>query len=75
MSTRCPCWRPGLGWLGIALGLSRWVKGTIPFGSPLEAIIPISGILFVTWFLAAVIGLTNAARRPELLRAGEAASA
>lgn len=53
-----------LGWLGIALGLSRWVKATIPFGAPLETIIPISGILFIAWFLSMVIALTNAARRP-----------
>jgi hypothetical protein len=58
-----------LGWLGIALGLSRWVKATIPFGAPLEIIIPISGILFIAWFLWAVIALTNAARRPGLTRA------
>jgi hypothetical protein len=57
-----------LGWLGIALALSRWVKAAIPFGAPLEIIIPISGILFVAWFLWAVIALTNAARRPGLTR-------
>jgi len=62
-----------LGWLGIALGLSRWVKGTIPFGSPIEVIIPISGVLFVVWFLFVVIALTNAARRPGMTRVGETA--
>lgn len=60
-----------LGWLGIALGLSRWVKATIPFGAPLEGIIPISGILFIAWFLCMVIALTNAARRPGLTRAAD----
>jgi hypothetical protein len=60
-----------LGWLGIALGLSRWVKATIPFGASLEIIIPISGILFIVWFLVTVIALTNAARRPGLTRAAE----
>jgi hypothetical protein len=60
-----------LAWLGIALGLSRWVKATIPFGAPLEVIIPISGILFVAWFLCMVIALTNAARRPGLTRASD----
>lgn len=63
---------PWLGWLGIALGLSRWVKATIPFGGPVEAIIPVSGILFVAWFLAMVVALTNIARRPGLARTGEA---
>jgi hypothetical protein len=58
-----------LGWLGIALALSRWVKATIPFGAPLEIIIPISGILFVAWILVTVIALTDAARRPGLARA------
>jgi hypothetical protein len=53
-----------LGWLGVVLGLSRWVKATIPFGGPVEAIIPISGILFVAWFLAIVVTITLAARRP-----------
>jgi hypothetical protein len=60
-----------LGWLGIALGLSRWVKATIPFGAPLEVIIPISGILFIAWFLCMVIALTNAARRPGLTSASD----
>lgn len=58
-----------LGWLGIALGLSRWIKGAIPFGAPLDAIIPISGLLFIAWFLAAVVGLTNVARRPDVAAA------
>lgn len=60
-----------LGLLGIALGLSRWVKASIPFGGPVDAIIPVSGILFVIWFLAVVIALTNVARRPGLARTGE----
>jgi len=64
-----------VGWLGIALGASRWIKGTVPFGSPLEAIIPVSGVLFVIWFLSVVIGLTNAARRPQLARADAVAPA
>lgn len=72
LSAGMPRW---LGWLGIALGLSRWVKATIPFGAPFEAIIPVSGILFVAWFLFAVIALTNVARRPALARVGEAISA
>jgi hypothetical protein len=64
-----------LGWLGIALGLSRWIKAAIPFGAPLEAVIPISGILFVAWFLLAVVALTNVARRPGLVPARSAAAA
>ena len=64
-----------LGYLGIALGLSRWVKGTIPFGTALEAIIPLSGFLFIAWFLSAVILLTNSARRARLASTAEAAVA
>jgi uncharacterized protein DUF4386 len=60
-----------LGWLGITVGISRWIKATIPFGAPLEAIIPLSGILFVVWFLGMVVALTNAARRPALSTTAE----
>ncbi len=63
-----------LAWLGIALGLSRWIKGAIPFGAPLDPIIPISGILFAAWFVLVVVGLTYVARRPApLTAAGNAA--
>ena len=64
-----------LGWLGVALGLSRWVKAAIPFGAPIEAIIPVSGILFVIWFLAVVIVLTTIARRPAFASASKAVTA
>ncbi len=33
--------------------------------------IPISGILFVAWFLCVVIALINAARRPGITRAAD----
>jgi hypothetical protein len=54
-----------ISWLGIALAASRWLKAFVPFGGP-DAIIPVSGLLFIGWFLATVVMLTLRARQPEV---------
>jgi uncharacterized membrane protein len=55
-----PAW---LGWLGIGLGLSRWLKAGIPFGLVIPGIDMVSGLLFLVWFIGAVVALTRVARR------------
>ena len=52
-----------LGWLGLVLATSRWVKAFVPVAAVPEAIIAISGVLFLAWFLAIVVVVTRAARR------------
>lgn len=51
-----------VGWLGLVLAASRWIKAFVPVAAIPGAIIPISGILFVAWFLAVVVLLTMRAR-------------
>jgi len=65
-----------IGWLGIALAASRWVKAFIPVAAVPETIISISGLLFIAWFAAIVVALTRAAGRPApaTLAAGTAAA-
>jgi hypothetical protein len=48
-------------WIGIAVGLSRWIKAFIPVAPVPEAVIPLSGLLFVVWFIAIVVVVTRAA--------------
>lgn len=64
-----------LGWLGIAVMVSRWIKAFVPVAAVPDGIIPISGVLFLAWFLAIVVALTREARRPVLLRAPNVAAA
>src|SRR2546423_5095587 len=54
-----------IGWLGVAVALSRWIKAFVPVSGVPETIIPISGILFLAWFLAIVVALTRVAMRSE----------
>ena len=58
--TTFPRW---IGWLGIAVMVSRWIKAFVPVAPVPEVVIPIGGVLFLIWFLAIVIGLTRVARR------------
>ncbi len=55
-----PTW---IGWLGVVLGLSRWVKALAPFVVLPDAITAVSGLLFLAWFLAIVVALTRFAMR------------
>ncbi len=51
-----------IGWLGVVVGLSRWLKAFAPF---VPALVPIAlpgGLLFLAWFLGTVVGLTRLAR-------------
>ena len=55
-----------IGWLGIAVMASRWIKAFVPVAPVPEIVIPIGGVLFLAWFLAIVVALTREARRPEM---------
>ena len=46
-----PSW---IGWLGVVVGLSRWVKAFAPFVALPDAVAAVSGLLFLAWFLAIV---------------------
>jgi len=52
-----------LGWLGVLVMISRWIKAFVPVAPVPEAIIPIGGVLFVAWFLAVVVLMTREAQR------------
>ena len=52
-----------IGWLGVAVALSRWVKAFVPVAPVPEIVITISGLLFLAWFVASVSALTRAAYR------------
>ena len=60
LSGALPTW---IGWLGIVLGLSRWVKALAPFVVLPDAVTAVSGLLFLAWFLAIVVALTQFALR------------
>jgi len=64
-----------IGWLGVILAMSRWIKAFIPVAPVPEIVIPIGGLLFVAWFLAIVVALTREARRPSAAPARAAAAA
>jgi hypothetical protein len=59
LSGSVPRW---IGWLGITLAASRWIKAFVPLGSVPDAIISVSGLLFVAWFLVVVVALTMRVR-------------
>jgi hypothetical protein len=64
-----------LGWLGVAVGLSRWVKAFAPFTTIPAGIEPVSGVLFLLWFAATVAVLTRIAFAPRRVAvAGPAAA-
>ena len=52
-----------IGWLGLVVMATRWIKAFVPVAPVPEIILPIGGVLFVAWFLAVVVALTRAARR------------
>jgi len=59
-----------LGWLGVAVAASRWVKGLAPVVALPDAVILIGGIAFLVWWALTVRSMT---RIPE--RAAVATSA
>ncbi len=63
--TSFPRW---VGWLGVVVTLSRWIKAFVPVAQVPEIVIPIGGVLFLAWFLAVVVALTLEARRPSAAR-------
>jgi hypothetical protein len=64
-----------MGWLGIALGFSRWLKAFVAVGAMTDAVIPVSGLLFVGWFLAVVVALSVRAFRSDAVGIRAAAPA
>jgi hypothetical protein len=64
-----------LGWLGVLVMASRWIKAFVPVAPVPEIVIPISGVLFLAWFLAMVVALTREARRPAVGAATNASTA
>lgn len=51
-------------WLGLVVMVTRWIKAFVPVSAVPEIIIPISGVIFLAWFLVIVVALTREARRP-----------
>jgi hypothetical protein len=62
LGSSLPQW---LAWLGVVLGLSRWVKAFAPFTSIPAAVEPISNVLFLLWFAATVIVLSRIVLAPR----------
>jgi hypothetical protein len=58
--TTLPRW---IGWLGLVVLASRWIKAFVPVAPVPEVVIPVSGLLFGAWFLAVVVLVTREARR------------
>jgi len=52
-----------LAWLGIGVTATRWIKAFVPVAAVPEAVIPVSGVIFLAWFLAIVVWMTRQARR------------
>jgi hypothetical protein len=51
-----------IGWLGLAVLATRWVKAFIPFAPVPEAIALLGGLVFIAWFVVVVVALSRAAR-------------
>jgi len=54
-----------IGWLGLAVMASRWIKAFVPVAPVPEIVIPVGGVLFFAWFLVLVTALTCEARRSD----------
>lgn len=52
-----------IGWLGLIVMATRWIKAFIPVTGGPEAILPIGGIAFLIFFVAVVAALTRESRR------------
>ncbi len=59
---RFPAW---LGWLGLGLGLLRWVKATGPFVALPEALTIVGGLVLIIWLGGVCVVLTRAAMAPQ----------
>jgi hypothetical protein len=55
-----PTW---FGWLGVIVGVSRWIKAVAPFVALPDAVAAVGGLLFLIWFIAVVVALTRFALR------------
>jgi hypothetical protein len=63
LGSRLPRW---IGLLGIAVMATRWIKAFVPVAGVPDAIIPLSGVIFLVWFVAIVAAVTREARRPSV---------
>jgi hypothetical protein len=59
LSGGLPRW---IGALGLVVTATRWIKAFLPVAPIPEVILPISGVLFIAWFLVIVVALTRASR-------------
>jgi hypothetical protein len=64
-----------IGWLGVAVMASRWIKAFVPVAPVPEIVVAIGGVLFLSWFLVIVVALTREARRPDARTASVPAAA
>jgi hypothetical protein len=53
-----------IGWLGLVVLATRWLKAFIPFAPVPESIAMVGGFVFIAWFVVIVVCLTRAARNP-----------
>jgi hypothetical protein len=70
-------WNPmprWIGWLGLAVLATRWIKAFIPFAPVPEPIALLGGLVFIAWFIVIVVALTRAARTSPASRAATHAS-
>jgi len=51
--------RSWLGWLGVAVGLSRWVKALAPVIVVPDVVVLVGGIAFLVWFAWTVVRLSR----------------
>jgi hypothetical protein len=56
-----------IGWLGVVVGVSRWIKAFGPFVAMPDLVPTIGGLLFLVWFVAIVAALTRIAMRSTVL--------
>lgn len=64
-----------IGWLGVGLGLSRWVKALAPFVALPDPLAMASNLVLIAWLLATVVALTRSARRSGVAPSPSAAPA
>jgi len=51
-----------IGWLGLIVLATRWVKAFIPFAPVPDAVAMLGGLVFIAWFVVIVVALTRSLR-------------
>ena len=62
-----------IGWLGVIVGVSRWIKSVAPFVALPDLIATVGGLLFLVWFVAIVVALSQVALRSPVHQSPSAA--